>query len=57
LREMKRLGLQPGVTIILEAGARGRSLAVRLGNGSEELRLSQTLAAGISVTAGSVEDQ
>lgn len=57
LREMKRLGLQPGVTIILEAGARGRSLAVRLGNGSEELRLSPALAEGISVIAAAAEDQ
>jgi DtxR family Mn-dependent transcriptional regulator len=51
LREMKRLGLRPGVAITVEAGTRNRSLSVRVGNG-ESVRLSQSLAAGISVVAG-----
>jgi hypothetical protein len=51
LREMKRLGLRPGVGITVEAGTRNRSLSVRVG-GAESVRLSQSLAAGISVIAG-----
>ena len=50
LREMKRLGLRPGVAITAEAGTRNRSLSVRVGSG-ESVRLSQSLAAGISVIA------
>lgn len=53
LREMRRLGLRPGVGITVEAGTRNRSLSVRVGGGSESVRLSQSLAAGISVIAGS----
>ena len=56
LREMKRLGLRPGVAITVEAGSRSRSLAVRVGNG-ESVRLSQALTAGISVIAGSSEEE
>jgi DtxR family Mn-dependent transcriptional regulator len=55
LREMKRLGLRPGVAIILEAGSRNRSLAVLVGN-AKSVRLSQALAAGISVIARASED-
>lgn len=54
LREMKRLGLKPGLAITVEAGSRNRSLSVRVGTG-ESVRLSQALAAGISVVAGSAE--
>jgi DtxR family Mn-dependent transcriptional regulator len=54
LREMKRLGLRPGLAITVEAGSRNRSLSVRMGTG-ESVRLSQALAAGISVVAGSAE--
>ncbi len=54
LREMKRLGLKPGVGITVEAGTRNRSLSVRVGNSGESVRLSQSLAAGISVVAGTV---
>ena len=53
LREMKRLGLKPGVGITVEAGTRNRSLSVRVGGGAESVRLSQSLAAGISVIADS----
>ena len=52
LREMKRLGLKPGVAITVEAGTRNRSLIVRVGDSAEIVRLSQALAAGISVVAG-----
>jgi DtxR family Mn-dependent transcriptional regulator len=55
LREMKRLGLRPGVAITVEAGLRSRSLAVRVGNG-ESVRLSQALAAEISVIARASEE-
>jgi DtxR family Mn-dependent transcriptional regulator len=54
LREMKRLGLRPGVGITVEAGTRNRSLSVRV-DGAESVRLSQSLAAGISVVAGRQE--
>ncbi len=52
LREMKRLGLKPGVSVTVEAGTRSRSFSVRVGGGAEPVRLSQALAAGISVVAG-----
>jgi DtxR family transcriptional regulator, Mn-dependent transcriptional regulator len=51
LREMTRLGLKPGVAITVEAGTRNASLRVRIGDGSDSVRLSQTLATGISVVA------
>jgi DtxR family Mn-dependent transcriptional regulator len=53
LREMKRLGLKPGVGITVEAGTRNQSLSVRVDGGAESVRLSQSLAVGISVIAGS----
>ena len=51
LREMKRLGLKPGVAIMVETGTRNHSLRIRMGNSAESVRLSQTLASGISVVA------
>jgi DtxR family Mn-dependent transcriptional regulator len=51
LREMTRLGLKPGVAITVEAGARNASLRVRIGGGEGLVRLSQSLASGISVIA------
>ena len=51
LREMTRLGLKPGVAITVEAGTRSASLLVRIGAGADRVRLSQTLASGISVIA------
>jgi DtxR family Mn-dependent transcriptional regulator len=51
LREMKRLGLKPGTAITVEAGTRNAGLRVRLGDRTESVRLSQTLAAGISVVS------
>jgi DtxR family Mn-dependent transcriptional regulator len=56
LREMKRLGLRPGLAITVEAGSRTRSLSVRMGGSAESVRLSQALAAGISVVAGPAEE-
>jgi DtxR family transcriptional regulator, Mn-dependent transcriptional regulator len=52
LREMNRLGVKPGVSIAVEAGARSASLRVRIGNRGDLVRLNQSLAAGISVIAG-----
>ena len=52
LREMTRLGLKPGVAITIEAGTRNASLRVRIGGGADSVRLSHTLACGISVSAG-----
>jgi DtxR family transcriptional regulator, Mn-dependent transcriptional regulator len=52
LREMTRLGLTPGVPVIVEAGTRGASLRVRIGDRMDSVRLSQALAGGISVMAG-----
>jgi len=54
LREMTRLGLKPGVAITVEAGTRNASLLVRIGDGGDQVRLSQTLASEISVMAGAL---
>src|SRR5271165_5128483 len=51
LREMARLGLKPGVAITVETGTRNASLRVRIGARTDSVRLSQTLASGISVVA------
>jgi DtxR family Mn-dependent transcriptional regulator len=51
LREMERLGLRPGVGILVEAGTRGASLLVCIGGPDNPVRLSQRLANGISVVA------
>jgi DtxR family Mn-dependent transcriptional regulator len=52
LRQMTRLGLKPGVAITVETGSRNASLRVRIGDCADSVRLSQTLASGISVIAG-----
>lgn len=52
LREMTRLGLKPGVAVTVETGTRNASLRVRIGDGTNSIRVSETLASGISVTAG-----
>lgn len=49
LREMERLGLGPGVSIVVEAGVRNASLLVRINGHISAIRLSQELAGGISV--------
>ncbi len=51
LREMTRLGLRPGVAITVEAGTRNATLLVRIGDRADRVRVNQSLAAGISVTA------
>ncbi len=51
LREMQRLGLTPGVSLVVEQGTRGTSLLIRIGDAKAALRLSQALAAEISVVA------
>ena len=50
LREMQRLGLMPGVLVTVETGARSSSLAVRIGESAQAVRLSQKLAGEILVT-------
>jgi len=51
LREMTRLGLKPGIAVTVEPGTRNASLRVRIGGRADPVRLSQTLASGISVMA------
>jgi DtxR family Mn-dependent transcriptional regulator len=53
LREMTRLGLKPGAAITVETGTRNASLRVRIGDRTDSVRLSQTLASGVSVIADS----
>jgi len=53
LREMQRLGLRPGIAIVVEAGVRNASLRVRIGGQSTPARLSQKLAGSVSVVAAS----
>jgi DtxR family Mn-dependent transcriptional regulator len=49
LREMERLGLRPGIRIVVETGLRNASLLVRIGGQTGAVRLSQELAGEISV--------
>ena len=49
LREMERLGLRPGVSIVVEAGVRSASVLVRIDGATSAVRLSQGLAGGIWV--------
>ena len=49
LREMKRMGLVPGTSVIVEPGTRLASLVVRIG-GKSPSRLSRELASEIQVT-------
>jgi DtxR family Mn-dependent transcriptional regulator len=51
LREMERLGLLPGVSVLVAPGNRGASLMVRIGNHTEAVRLNQRLVIAISVVA------
>jgi hypothetical protein len=50
---MQRLGLMPGVRLLVEPGTRGGSLFVNIAGGAEPLRLNQKLARAIFVIAGS----
>lgn len=49
LRDMERLGLRPGVSVVVDEGMRNSSLLIRIGEQSRATRLSRQLAAGISV--------
>jgi DtxR family Mn-dependent transcriptional regulator len=51
LRELERSGMRPGTLLTVEDGSRGASLRVRIGAGTEWMRLSQRLAEAISVVA------
>jgi DtxR family Mn-dependent transcriptional regulator len=55
LRELARLGLRPGVKIILDPGVRNASLLLRIGSGETSVRLNKKLAAEIYVSAGNAE--
>lgn len=50
LREMKRLGLVPGASIVIQPGARAGSVLVSIG-GEAATRLSPKIAAGVLVQA------
>lgn len=57
LRELQRMGLIPGVTLIVEPGtSKNSSLQLRIRGGEERIRLSQRLAEGISVISGAGPD-
>jgi len=49
LREMERLGLRPGVELVVETGHRGAALVVRTAADNRALRLGNKLAGGIYV--------
>ena len=51
LREMTRLGLRPGVAVMVEAGPRRAALRIRVADRSDSVHLSQTLSSAISVVA------
>jgi len=51
LREMERLGLRPGTILTVQAGTRGASLLIGVGDNPTPTRLSQHLAAAISVVS------
>jgi DtxR family Mn-dependent transcriptional regulator len=55
LRELARLGLRPGVQIILDPGVRNASLLLRIGSGETSVRLNKKLAGEIYVAAGKAE--
>jgi DtxR family Mn-dependent transcriptional regulator len=55
LRELARLGLRPGVKIILDPGVRHASLLMRIGSSGDSVRLNKKLAAEIYVSPGSPE--
>jgi len=55
LRELARLGLRPGVKIILDPGVRNTSLLLRIGSGGVAVRVNKKLAADIYVSPGSAE--
>jgi DtxR family Mn-dependent transcriptional regulator len=57
LRELKRMGVSPGVRIVLDPGVRNASLLIRIGSGADVIRISQKLAEQILVSpAGPIPD-
>jgi DtxR family Mn-dependent transcriptional regulator len=44
LRDMKRLGLRPGIAIVVQAGTRNSSMLVQISGGTSTIRVSQRLA-------------
>jgi DtxR family Mn-dependent transcriptional regulator len=51
LREMQRLGLLPGIHVLIEPGHRGATTLIKIGNDSRVVRLNQELANAIAVVA------
>jgi len=55
LRELARLGLRPGVKIVLDPGVRNASLLLRIGSDGKSVRLNKKLAAEIYVSPDGAE--
>lgn len=55
LREIERLGLRPGVSVVVEAGVRNASLLIRIDGHNSTIRLGQHLAARISLIPHALE--
>lgn len=53
LRELARLGLLPGICVVIEGGSRSASLMVRIAARPEAIRLNQKLAKAVSVVPAS----
>jgi DtxR family transcriptional regulator, Mn-dependent transcriptional regulator len=51
LREIERIGLKPGAQVLVEAGVRNSSLLIRVNGQANPMRVSQHLAARVSVLA------
>jgi DtxR family Mn-dependent transcriptional regulator len=56
LRELERLGLIPGVRVVVEPGSRKSSVLIRAGRSGEAVRLNQALAEGVFVSADAPND-
>jgi DtxR family Mn-dependent transcriptional regulator len=54
LREVQRLGLLPGIGLVVESGTRAASVLLRINGHTESVRVSQRLAGEISVVAANV---
>ena len=55
LRELARLGLGPGVKIVLDPGVRNASLLLRIGSDGHSVKLNKKLAAEIYVSTRTAE--
>ena len=56
LRELERLGLHPGVSVIVEAGIRNASSLVRINGQNNTVRVSEQLASLVSVAPTTLPD-